>query len=296
MPIAATRASITPTEGLPPGYVFPGIPVSLGDIVFNQVDQDGVEWFHTGLDGWDAADTVGDLEQRSQGDGADDAPYFYAPRALTLTGFLQAPSRALRDAARDRLQRNVPISLGVDLTVQEFPPKVCRVKRSGRLLVDLVTETTAEFSIGLVAPDPRKYAVGAQSVVLYPQTPPEGVPWPWAWPITFPDAPPSNVQTVNNAGDLDTPLVVRFVDSDVPLLYVDSLPGSPRVELSVSVPRNHYIEVDTLNGTVLLDGQVDYSTYLVRGSSLPLLPTGVSRLRYGGSSGTAQVTIASAWS
>jgi hypothetical protein len=57
----------------------------------NATDDYGVDWIITSEEGWSGAvDAQAAIEDRPDGDGADDAPTYEATRVITLTG---TPSR-----------------------------------------------------------------------------------------------------------------------------------------------------------------------------------------------------------
>lgn len=135
--------------------------IILGDFIFNTVDDYGVVWVVTDIDGWwkpPAAD-MPNIE-RGFGDGSYDVQGRYQARDLNLTGsfLVQHPSQV--ETARDRLiaATNL-VYTGAWLKTGSDPIRASYVRLSG----DVTIQTTnargrTDFSIGLRAADPIKYS------------------------------------------------------------------------------------------------------------------------------------------
>ena len=110
----------------------------------------------------------GGVIPKSGDHGAWASPQYYAARTLTLTATASAQSQALRDVARAQLQQAVPVSDLATLRYDEPIPKVAYVRRSGQVTEAYPTACDVTFTIGLVAPDMRKYAATGKTVTITP--------------------------------------------------------------------------------------------------------------------------------
>ena len=167
-------------SGIPGGYTPPvpagdtgfwtgGLIYSAADldIEFGAVDGNGICWLWQKLEGWDGPDVQGaGVIARSGDHGAWASPQYFAARTMTLTVTASAPTQALRDTARALLQQAVPISDLAQLRYDEPVSKYAWVRRSGKITESYPTLSDVTFAIGLVAPDPRKYANVQRSIQI----------------------------------------------------------------------------------------------------------------------------------
>lgn len=158
-------------------------------IPFGQVDGNGIAWILQGVDGWDGAPAysgAGGVVQRAADQGGWATSQFYAPRILTLTVWASAPDQKTRDLARALLNQALPVNAPLaTFTYNEPVPKftLVRLNNQARVTETCPTLTDVQFSIPLVAPDPRKYVVGQQQMIL---TVPSAAPAPLMLPTTTP--------------------------------------------------------------------------------------------------------------
>jgi hypothetical protein len=134
--------------------------VSLGSLVLNTIDEDGVVWICTDIEGWwNHPDTDVQDIPRGYGDGSYDVRGRYQARQLTLNGVFLVPDSSYVAAARSKLIENTDlVYVGDWLRTNENPTKASYVRLSGRPEITTVNARgRTEFSIGLRAPDPLKY-------------------------------------------------------------------------------------------------------------------------------------------
>ena len=134
--------------------------VKIGDLTLNTIDENGVVWVCTEIEGWwNVPDPeIPDLT-RGWGDGSYDAIGRYTARLLVLNGIFLTQDPEQVETARAKLIENVNLVYqGKWLVVNEATPKASFVRLSGR---PTITNTSArgrtEFSIQLKAADPIKY-------------------------------------------------------------------------------------------------------------------------------------------
>lgn len=181
------------------------------DIEFGQTDSNGITWLWQRLEGWDGPDVQGaGVIPRSGDHGAWASPQYFAARTMTWTVTASAPTQELRDTARALLQQAVPVSDLAQLRYDEPTPKYAWVRRSGKVTEKYPTLTDVTFTVGLVAPDPRKYGTVAKSLTigLLPSGLGGGVVEPFSVPFSLASAPPPGTSIATNAGSFESPPVV----------------------------------------------------------------------------------------
>lgn len=134
--------------------------VILNDLVLNTIDEYGVVWVCTDIDGWWGHSTpeIPDIA-RGVEDGSYDVEGRYQARTLTLNGVFFPPNEKALQAARDRLiTASNLVRRGAWIRTNEEPTKAAFVRLSGRPMIATVNARgRTEFSIGLRAADPIKY-------------------------------------------------------------------------------------------------------------------------------------------
>jgi hypothetical protein len=188
---------------LPP-YQDEPVTIELG-----AVDSNGTGWILQQVVGWDGAPAVGQLIQRSADQGGWAASQFYGPRVLTLTITASAQSQYYRDIARMQMAQVIPINDLAVFTYNEPIPKFAQVRLNAGAQIAETYMTTCDvtFSVPLVAPDPRKYGVTAQSNgMTLPTTIPSPLTLPAAPPFTLAATVPPGLGAMScyNAGNYET--------------------------------------------------------------------------------------------
>jgi hypothetical protein len=192
------------------GYWTGGIIYGGLDIEFGQVDANGIAWLWQKLTGWDGPAVQGAGVIPKSGDhGAWASPQYYAARTLTWTVTASAPTQALRDVARALLQQAVPVSDLATLRYDEPIPKVAYVRRSGQVTEAYPTLADVTFTVGLVAPDMRKYAAGGKTITITPMPSGGGgdMVVPFTVPFSLAAAPAPGSAIAQNLGNFESPPV-----------------------------------------------------------------------------------------
>lgn len=152
--------------------------VRLGDITCNGArDDDGVLWRCRTLSGWGSPASTATTIRRPRDHGGWASKGYLAPRVLTMGGVMEAPSVAVARAAVDRLCTAAALD-EVMLTVTEDIARQCHVIRDGEVLVTWVTDRLAQWSLQLLAQDPRRYATSADSASTGLPAATGGLSWP----------------------------------------------------------------------------------------------------------------------
>jgi hypothetical protein len=134
--------------------------VSIGGLILNTVDENGVVWICTDIEGWwvHPEPEVRDIP-RGWGDGSYDVRGRYQARQITLNGVFLVPDPSYVAQARAKLIKETDlVYVGDWLRTDESPVKASYVRLSGRPEITTVNSRgRTEFSIGLRAADPLKY-------------------------------------------------------------------------------------------------------------------------------------------
>jgi hypothetical protein len=181
-------------------------------IEFGQVDGNGTAWLWQSITGWDSPPVQGaGVIPRAGDHGAWASPQWFAARTLTLTCTASAASQALRDVARAQLQQAVPVGDAGQMAVLRYDepvPKQALVRRSGQVTEKYPTLADVTFTIGLVAPDPRKYGTVQKTLPITLPPPVTGLLTPpFAVPFSLAEAPPPAVSACVNDGNFGSPPV-----------------------------------------------------------------------------------------
>lgn len=137
--------------------------IQLSDLVLNELDDDGVVWIVTDVEGWW---TLPEPDVPDLPKGWDDGSYEtrgrYQARVFTLNGVFFPRSNGLVSRARDRLIRaaNLCHRGGYFMTHEPDYTRGSKVWLSGQPMISTTgISGRTEFSIGLRAPDPVKYGL-----------------------------------------------------------------------------------------------------------------------------------------
>ncbi len=261
-------------------------------------DDQGVTWLAQKLTGWDSPPVQGAGVIPKSGDhGAWPSPQFYAARTMTLTLTAIAPTQALRDMARARLQQAIPVSDFAVLTWNEPVPKQVTVRRSGKVSEKYPDRLSVTFTVGLVAPDPRKYTVQSQTVSVTAQPPPQGAATvPVTVPFTMIAQVPGGTVTAANNGTFETRPVVTITGPVTSPALVNVTTGQKVSWSGLVLGSTDVLQVDFNTGQAWLNGTYRSADLF---SSWWVLQPGITTTiqLYGSGSGgsSMQVTWQDAW-
>ena len=176
--------------------------IALGEFLFNTIDEYGVVWVVTDIAGWwqHPEPNMPDIP-RGFGDGSYDIKGRYQARIVTLTGSFLTPSTSIVEAARDRLiaatnlvYRGAWLKTGIESDNK----RSSFVRLSGAPSIQTVTARgRTDFSIGLKAADPIKYAWNDSDPDGYERV---------EIPATNRTTGATGVETITNIGNVDVPV------------------------------------------------------------------------------------------
>jgi hypothetical protein len=176
--------------------------IALGEFLFNTIDEYGVIWVITEIEGWwqHPEPDMPDIP-RGFGDGSYDIKGRYQARIINLQGTFLTPDPSLVEAARDRLiaatnlvYRGAWLKTGVESDNK----RSSFVRLSGAPNIQTVTARgRTNFSIGLKAADPIKYAWNDSDPDGYERI---------EVPATNRTTGATGLQNVINIGNVDVPI------------------------------------------------------------------------------------------
>ena len=210
----------------PSGLLYPGVevpgnqgrsPIALGDLLLNRVDEDGTVWAIESNPGWlGSPGSTAVLTQRARGHGATSSEGFLLPKTLPMTGRIRARTAEGLSLALDRLNQAVSLE-PFNLVVSESGRvRHMVVKRQDEILVSTPrgSSLTAEFSLQLVATDPRKFGDLVTATTRLPFSS-GGLVRPSTWPRTWTGISGTGQIIINNPGNTQAPVWLR-IDGPLP--------------------------------------------------------------------------------
>ena len=254
--------------------IFPGLDVAapartilLGSLGFLNDSGLGVRLSGLRLQGWDggpASSLQVTQKLRAPGGWSSADPQLTA-RTLNLSGFVVGPDAATVIAACDAIKAAVTLT-ETDLTVidEGVEPLTMRVARQGEVLIDgTPTATVKQFSIGLVAADPRKFGTEQTQTTALPSAT-GGITVPFTVPFAINSTVVTGQISMTNSGTMAGPVTAR-VTGPAPAggIITHTSDLGTRV-LSVNLPLGvgEWVDIDMEAETVLAQGQASRSQWV----------------------------------
>ncbi|MCX4886091.1 phage tail domain-containing protein [Streptomyces sp. NBC_00847] len=260
-----------------PGAALDGLQATLGNVALGAVDSAGVAWYLQSLEGWDSPDNRSEFTEREGDHGAWASPVYLGARPITLAGTIVAPSRPALETAMDQLRGAAGLTDTV-LTVAESVPKQATVRRSGKPLMQYVTDSKATYSVMVTAADPRRYSTTLQTQTTGLPVASGGLSFPVTFPITFSGTGGPGQVTAVNVGDFETRPVLTLAGPVVaPLISALYADGSVRqLVYSQNLAIGDVLTIDTDAHTVLINGGVSRRRFMTVASGWPTISAGQS--------------------
>lgn len=241
----------------------PATGVTLGSVFLpayhdQPADEFGVTWALTKLDGWfDGWEGAGTVDQRSQADGAWVSPQYASPRVVHLGGRIMVASWDDVTQAWDRLLAQIPFrqlaTLQVSTGEGTVPEQTALVRQHEKPVLTRF-DTRADFSLSLLAPDPRKYETTLRSAALVLPILSGGIAPPLTPPITITGSTSLSQITLTNDGTATTyPTLV--ITGPCPPPRIANLTTSEVLRVVDAVPAGQTLIIDVANGVATTGGQ-----------------------------------------
>ena len=223
------------------------------------VDEYGVDWGLTGLDGWfDGWEGSGTVDQRTQADGAWVSPQYASGRIVHINGTISAPSWDAATQAWDRLLAGLPFRQLSAMTVSTgegaVPEQMALIRQHEKPILSNRFKGRAEMSLSVIAPDPRKYDATSRNTSLVLPLLTGGIAPPLTPPITVTGSTSRSQVTLTNDGNITTyPSLV--VVGPCPPATIANLTTGEALRIVDAVPADQSLVIDVLNGTATNGGQ-----------------------------------------
>lgn len=174
---------------------------------------------------------------------------------------------------------------------------LCRPRRNGFDVGRELTAGVARDVFQLHATDPRIYDDTESSDSVGLPAGGAGLTWPLTWPLNWGAITESGTITAVNAGNFDTGATIR-VDGPVTNPRIENLTVGKTIEIDIVVATGDFLEIDTEENTVLLNGTASRYDNLTSTSQWWDLQPGSNEVRFRASTTTAAtltLTWRSAW-
>lgn len=239
---------------------FPGTRSALlGDLLLGAVDDSGVWWILTGLDGWRGSpSTTLTVTQKPAGHGGWASPRpRLTPRQMELVVSISAPTPAALDAAYEQLVTAVDIGPVVLQVTEGDLTRQVTVYRNGDVLPSADTGTDSTYSVPLIAPDPRRYDATETVTQLFLPSSTGGLTFPLTFPITFGATVVSGTAHLDNDGTIAAPLrLVIYGPVSQPLVtFTDGAGNTWTLAYAGDIAAGDWLDIDTEATTAYYNGQ-----------------------------------------
>ena len=236
--------------------------VRLGNLQLNTIDDDGVVWVVTGIDGWwSHPDTdIPDLD-RGYADGSYDTVGRYKSRQITLKGAFLTQSPSQVPAARNKLiQATNLVYTGAWLKTEEAPTKASYVRLSGAPNIETKNARgRTEFDIGLRAADPIKYE--------WYDLDEDGYRYDEVLLVGGTSTSPKTI-SIDNTGTAEVPCILQLSGPATGSVVIinDSHPTEQQMTTRKALTSDNILELDTREHEAALSKISDESFYDTNGA------------------------------
>jgi hypothetical protein len=281
---------------------------TLGAWQGNVRDDFGVEWIVEGEDGWSSSPPVRALiEDKVAGDGSWSGPGAYAARVIGLTGKALASDRVSMLQAKERIKAvGSPRALSTLQVDEAHLSRMALVRQSDQIAITDYGAFGFQWSLILVAPDPRRYSVDVTSGATgLPSTITTGRTYTETFPILYGGGGVAASGSVlfTQYGNYDqTPATIVF-SGPVVTPQVAHVQTGRSLTFDLELRQGETLTVDLGGQAVLLNGSASRVSSLTPGSAWFSLVPGPNELQFRGQAGSSPdgttplmtVTAASAW-
>lgn len=209
----------------------------------------------SGFDSPEVRESAADLVEM---DGGIHGAFYYSRRAVVLEGLIRASSAEDRNLKATILQRasnavraDAQLKWTPDGGIEQF----LYVRRQSRLAIE--GGFNKSFQLPLVASDPRIYSTSLLSVQIDAAgSGSVGRSYPRVYPIDYGGSTAAGQGNVINEGSHQTPPLLRL-DGPLTNPAIRNVSTDQTITLTYSLASGEYLEIDTANHTVILNGTTD---------------------------------------
>jgi hypothetical protein len=232
------------------------IGVQLGSQVLSTVDSAGYSWSTGTITGWGGSPASSlALTQKLRAPGAWVGPRQLTPRVVTLSGQVWAGSPDGLRAAEDALNAACSLDATVLAVSEGGMTRVAQVYRQDVVLFEWAHDALANWSVQIVAADPRKYAPQLATSTALPASS-GGLTVPFTVPFTIASTVVSGQCSLTNPGNTTGPVTLR-IDGPVTGPVVTHVSSGLQLVFSssLSLAAGEFLLIDMEDQTVLANGQ-----------------------------------------
>lgn len=287
MPIpVALQQPVSNGPGIPGDAAQPRI-ATLGAVTFGAVDEYGTLVYLNDITGWTgSATTTGTVVQRAADSGGWAAPAYEAPRVIGLSLTLMGGSFDLVERSIEAITAAVPTS-DLDTFAVVSPDGTIRQAevRQGGDVLSTQKGATAQMSIALVAPDPRRYDGGYEENITGLPVASGGLfvgATGLALPLRVGAQVISGTLQARNSGNMSTRPVLT-VSGPCPPFAITHVESGRQIRFNESVPAGRSLVIDTDRRRALLDGVAPRTvtgTWFEYGPATATNPIGINTLAF----------------
>lgn len=239
--------------------------VTLDGIDLTGAWSNGVTVKTLALGGWSGSPGSSlQLTQKPRSPGSWPSPRQLKERVLTPSGLLTAPDRDTLRMALNTLASAAAID-PVTLSVTEGSlTRTLQVMRQDELVATVGATTYAEWSMQLVAPDPRKLGTPRSTSTGLPSST-GGFTYPHTYPFSINATVSTGQCSATNPGNTTGPVKLRIDGPCTGPVVTHAGTGAQLVfASSLSVGSSQWLDIDMEAQTVLLNGQASRAGYITQ--------------------------------
>ncbi|MCE5226620.1 MAG: phage tail family protein, partial [Porphyromonadaceae bacterium] len=156
-----------------------------------------------------------------------------------------------------------------------------------------------DFTINLLAVDPRIYSQTETTSTVYIPTSTGGFGFPLTFPLSFGTARVGGSITCNNLGNFESLPLVKMYGNLVSPEIKNVTDDNKYIKVNMTIVSGDYIEIDFSEHTIMLNGTASRYLYLDSGSEFWKLKPGINNITFkdsgGDITGYCTITYKSAW-
>ncbi|MCE5227130.1 MAG: phage tail family protein, partial [Porphyromonadaceae bacterium] len=276
-------------------------------LILNNITNDiwqNWDYVITKVKGLDNPDLRQEIEDKAANHGQNDYGQYLGGRLITLEGKIMGESDIDKNTLRDALDKAF-IKDGVYRWLKFQPTGgvakqiYCKVFDK-----DIPDEYQGmkyfrDFTINLLAVDPRIYSQTETTSTVYIPTSTGGFSFPLTFPLSFGTARVGGSITCNNLGNFESlPLVKMYGPLNAPEIK-NITDDNKYIKINMVINTGDYLEIDFENHTIMLNNTASRYLYLDSGSEWFSLLAGNNSLTFkdsgGNIDGYCTITWKSAW-
>ncbi len=239
-----------------------GSYASIDGLILDGVDEFGVKWGISEIDGWGSTSPTLEVVQKARGGGGWSGDSYGGPRTVAISGWLKAPTELLAADAADRLIAAVGRDERILSMVEDGRARWVAARRSGRVLVTKRRPGYSTWSIQVSADDWRKFGAALQGSTGLPASS-GGLTVPFTVPFTIASTLTAGRVVLENTGKEVGPVSIRIdgpatgpivthIGSGLSLVFASSL----------VMAAGDWLDIDMEKHSVMLNGQASRQGYV----------------------------------